>query len=76
MIDQFSIENMKAELARASNKADEDAKTIAELIDFAQQVLDIKNPKDVIKARNKASLLLTNNKPKIDFPLLLQDEAE
>jgi len=31
MTDQFSIENMKAELARASNKADEDAKTINEL---------------------------------------------
>jgi len=33
MIDNFSIENMKAELARASNKADEDAETIQSLKD-------------------------------------------
>ena len=33
MISEFSIENMKAELARAGNKADEDAKTISDLSD-------------------------------------------
>jgi len=96
MTDQFSIENMKAELARALNKADEDAKTIAELRSC---------PKTIWCAANKVSSLyfeckddanryagsfgatvnirvfdidvITNNKPnKIDFPILLQDEAE
>ena len=35
---------------------------IQELEGLAQQVIDIKNPKDVMKARNKAMLLLTNHK--------------
>lgn len=71
MTDQFSIENMKEELARASIKADEDAKTIAELVQA------LTNAAAVIHANGYSTTiideLLTNNK--IDHPLLLQDEA-
>ena len=36
MIDQFHIENMKEELARALNKANEDAKLIADSIPISK----------------------------------------
>lgn len=40
----------------------EAADRIQELEGLAQQVIDIRSPRDVAKARNKAMLLLTNNK--------------
>jgi len=81
MTDQFSIENMKAELARALNKADEDAKTIAELqaaIQYATDYLsgELNSIGHGSKAHMELLSVLTNNKSNIDFPILLQKEAE
>lgn len=101
MTDQFSIENMKAELARALNKADEDAKTIADLNERMSTIIEsvehlnytLKSQPDLVdyvnfdaNQRNLVGIkkvvgqlykyLLTNKPNKIDFPLLLQDEAK
>jgi len=78
MTDQFSIENMKAELARALNKADEDAKTIADLTNGITNFIDKHEGVMLLvslEMLDDLRLLLTNNKPNIDFPILLQDEA-
>lgn len=91
MISPFSIENMKEELARALNKADEDAKTIAELRQKIPEILEGMNQTEIESSigwwetstgaefgetkLNAIMNLLTNNKPDMDFPLLLQDEA-
>ena len=84
-INDFSIENMRDELSRASIKAGEDAKTIAILkglvsaarcptCDGGGAYHD--NSGEACQCQwCYESKLLTNNKPNIDFPLLLQDEA-
>lgn len=86
-INQFSIENMRDELSRAKIKAAEDAKTIAELNNENSLFRDLLKSNGLIGDRDGIDNLwiecewvplrelLANNKPNIDFPLLLQDEA-
>jgi hypothetical protein len=81
MISPFSIENMKEELARALNQIEAKDKEITDLkraCGIYTQILA------TLPARweKKYTLLadeaykLTNKPNKIDFPILLQDEAE